>query len=166
MATPLRPFLERFLRHEAIPTLREIPGYSRVEYAATVLDRFASTGIRDQIARLCIDGTAKLPLFLVPTIERQLEREGPVECAALALAAWARYLATTPAAERAADASAEHAAGYARRAMDDPVAFLDLATVFPVAVRDNERFRDVFAASSRTLAALGPMGAVEALPSA
>jgi mannitol 2-dehydrogenase len=165
MATPpLRRFLERFLRYEAIPTLKEIPEYPRLEYAMTVLDRFASTGVRDQIARLCIDGTAKFPVFLIPTIERQLEREGPVECAALALAGWARYLATTPAAGRASDPSAEHSARYAKRAMDDPVAFLDLTTVFPPAVRDSARFRGVFAASSHSLASLGPIGALEALP--
>jgi mannitol 2-dehydrogenase len=161
---PLRRFLERFLRDEAIPTLEEIPGHPRAEYAASVLDRFANTGVRDQIARLCIDGTAKFPLFVVPTIERQLERDGPVECAALALAGWMRYLTTTPAAQRAPDAGAELAASYARRAMEDPVAFLDLSTVFPPAVRDSERFRDAFAASSRALASLGPIGAVGALP--
>jgi mannitol 2-dehydrogenase len=160
---PMRRFLERFLWNEAIPTLEEIPGHPRAEYATTVLNRFASTGVRDQIARLCIDGTAKIPTFVIPTIERQLADEGPVECAALALAAWARYLSTTPAAERAADASAEHSAGYAKRAMSDPVAFLDLNTVFPLTVRDSTRFRDVFGASARSLASLGPIGAVEAL---
>jgi mannitol 2-dehydrogenase len=165
MATPpLRRFLERFLWNEAIPTLAEIPDHPRVEYATTVLQRFARTGVRDQIARLCIDGTAKFPLFLVPTVERQLERDGPVERSALALAAWARYLATTPAAERASDSSGELSASYARRAMEDPVAFLDLAAVFPPSLRESERFRTVFAASSRSLASLGPLGALEALP--
>jgi mannitol 2-dehydrogenase len=160
---PLRRFLERFLWEEAIPTLEEIPGHPREDYATTVLDRFASMGVRDQIARVCIDGTAKFPTFLIPTIERQLERDGPVECAALALAGWARYLATTPPARRAPDPSGEHSAGYARRAMDDPVAFLELTDVFPPALRDSERFRDVFAASSHSLAVLGPVGAIETL---
>jgi mannitol 2-dehydrogenase len=160
---PLRRFLERFLFDEAIPTLEEITGHPREEYATTVLARFGSTGIRDQIARVCIDGTAKFPLFVIPTIERQLERGGPVECGALALAGWARYLATTPETERAPDTSGEHSASYAKRAMADPVAFLDLDTVFPPALRDSERFRDRFAASARGLAADGPIGAVEAL---
>jgi mannitol 2-dehydrogenase len=160
---PLRRFLERFLRHEAIPALTEIPGYPRAEYATTVLDRFASTGVRDQIARVCIDGTAKFALFVMPTVEHQLARQGPVECAALALAGWARYLAATPAAERAPDANAVHSESYAKRSMDDPAAFLDLGTVFSPALRDSERFRNVFATSARSLASLGPIGAVEAL---
>jgi mannitol 2-dehydrogenase len=164
MATPpLRQFLERFLRDEAVPTLEEIPGHPAANYATTVLTRFANTGVRDQIARICIDGTAKLPAFVIPTIEWQLARDGPVECAALALAAWARYLATTPPERRAQDADAEHSVSFARRAMDDPLAFLELTTVFPPAVRDTERFRRVFAATSRALASLGPIGAIEAL---
>ena len=37
-------------------------------------ERFANPGVRDQIARVCIDGSAKFPTFLIPTIARQLER--------------------------------------------------------------------------------------------
>ena len=162
MATPaLARFLEQLLHDEAIPTLTEIPGHPREEYAATVLSRFASTGVRDQIARLCIDGTAKFPTFLIPTIERQLELGGPVARSALALAGWARYLATTPRSERAADASGDRAAGFAVRSLDDPAAFLGLAEVFPPALRESERFEVAFAQATRNLADLGPIGAVE-----
>src|SRR4029077_12225696 len=60
-------YLRRFFMTEAIPTLREIPGHPAADYAAPALARFANTGVRDQIARLCIDGTAKFPKFLIPT---------------------------------------------------------------------------------------------------
>ena len=43
MAVPaLRTFLEALLHREAIPTLAEIPGHPREEYAASVLERFAN----------------------------------------------------------------------------------------------------------------------------
>jgi mannitol 2-dehydrogenase len=160
---PMRRFLERFLRYEAIPTLNEIPGHPRAAYAETVLERFENTGVRDQIARLCIDGTAKLRSFVVPTIERQLELGGPIGCAALALAGWARYLATTPTDERAPDTGGDRAAAYATRSLDDPTAFLGLAEVFPPSVRESERFREAFTDATRSLATLGPIGAVEKL---
>jgi mannitol 2-dehydrogenase len=160
---PMRRFLERFLREEAIATITEIPGHPREEYAETVLHRFENTGVRDQIARLCIDGTAKFPKFVIPTVERQLELGGPVDCAALALAGWARYLATTPAEERAPDAGADQAGPYSVRSLDDPVAFLGLAEVFPRSVRDDERFRAAFASAARSLATRGPIEAVEQL---
>jgi mannitol 2-dehydrogenase len=153
----IRDYLERFLATEAIPTLREIPGHPAADYAATVLRRFENTGVRDQIARLCIDGTAKFPSFLIPTIERQLELGGPVERAALALAGWAGYLVATPANERAHDPHADEAADYARRG-----AFLDFDRVFTPFLREG-RFAAAFDAASRDLAALGPLGAMEKL---
>jgi len=104
----LRRYLEQFLALESIPTLAEIPGHPAAEYGRTVLGRYENTGVRDQIARLCIDGTAKFPSFLIPTIERQLELDGSVDYAALALAGWARYLATVPAAERAHEGREVH----------------------------------------------------------
>ena len=159
----VRAYLETFLATEAIPTLAEIPGHPAAEYGRTVLDRFENTGVRDQIARLCIDGTAKFPSFLIPTIERQLELDGPVECAALALAGWARYLATVPATERAPDPHGDQAAALALRSLVDPPAFLELDLVFTPRLRESDRFRDAFAAASHELAAHGSVGAMERL---
>ena len=162
----VRRYLERFLATEAIPTLAEIPGHAAADYGRTVLARFENTGVRDQIARLCIDGTAKFPSFLIPTVERELELDGPVECAALALAGWARYLATVPAAERAHDPQGDRAAAFAVRSVDDPRAFLEFDQVFTPRLRESDRFGDAFAAASRELAARGSIGAMEQLLSA
>ena len=148
----LRRYLERFLGEEAIPTLAEIPGHPAADYASTVLSRFANSGVRDQIARLCIDGTAKFPSFLIPTIERELELGGPIECGALALAGWARYLAVTPAAERAPDPHGERAIALALGSLDAPLTFLELDEVFSPPLRESERFRW----RSRTRAAIWP----------
>jgi mannitol 2-dehydrogenase len=159
----VRRYLERFLSTEAIPTLTEIPGHPAVDYARTVLGRFENTGVRDQIARLCIDGTAKFPSFLIPTVERQLELDGPVECAALALAGWARYLATVPAAERAYDPQGDRAAAFAVRSLEDARAFLEFDQVFTRRLRESSRFGDAFADASASLAEHGSIGAMEGL---
>jgi mannitol 2-dehydrogenase len=150
------------LAREAIPTLREIPGHPPADYAESLFDRLANTGLRDQIARLCVDGSSKFPSFLLPTIEAQLDREGPISCAALALAGWARYLATAPAADRAPDTYGEEAAALARCALTDPVAFLELS-IFGECIRTSNRFRNAFESASRQLAELGPLGAIASL---
>ena len=157
----LRRYLERFLDLEAIPTLAQIPGHPAADYARTVLTRLENTGVRDQIARLCIDGTAKFPSFLIPTIERQLESGGPVECAALALAGWARYLETVPATERAFDPHGDEAARLAARSHEDPRVFLELDQVFTPPLRESDRFGGAFEAAARELAGRGPLGAIE-----
>jgi mannitol 2-dehydrogenase len=159
----VRRYLEQFLAQEAIPTLAEIPGHPAAEYGQTVLGRYTNTGVRDQIARLCIDGTAKFPSFLIPTIERQLDLDGSVDCAALALAGWARYLATVPAAERAHDPHGNRAAEFATRSLDDPRAFLEFDDVFTPRLHVSERFGTAFAQASRELASHGSVGAMQRL---
>ena len=161
MAMPeLRRYLERFLADEAIPTLTEIPEHPAADYARTTLHRFENTGVRDQIARLCIDGTAKFPSFLIPTVQRELELGGPIDCAALALAAWSRYLARTPPAERAPDSSGDRSASFAARSLDEPEMFLELDEVFPPALRASSRFREAFALACRELDTRGAVAAL------
>jgi len=161
MAEPaVRTFLEDLLRHEAIPTLAEIPGHPPSEYAASVLARFANPGVQDQIARLCVDGTAKFPKFLVPTIERQLEAGGPVDRAATALAGWARYLGVIDPADQAFDADGDAARRRGTAALGDPVAFLDFPAVFPPTVRESSRFRAAFAEAYRRVAGDGAIAAM------
>jgi mannitol 2-dehydrogenase len=159
----VREYLRQFLATEAIPTLPAIPDHPPADYAATVLARFANSGTRDQIARLCVDGTSKFPSFLIPTVEAQVENTGPIGCATLALAAWSRYLATTPPAQRAPDAHGERAAELAERSLAEPLAFLELDEVFTTQLRASERFRDAFAAATAELARLGPSGAIESV---
>jgi mannitol 2-dehydrogenase len=157
----VRQYLEQLLATEAIPTLAAIPGHPPADYAETVLARLTNAGVRDQIARLCVDGTAKFPSFLIPTIERQIERGGPISCAALALAAWAQYLAVVPPTLRAPDSHGERAAELAGRSLADPLAFLELDAVFTPRLRTSHDFRDAFAAAAAELRSVGPLGAVE-----
>ncbi|HLB20186.1 MAG TPA: mannitol dehydrogenase family protein, partial [Gaiellaceae bacterium] len=157
----VRRYLERLLAVEVIPTLSEIPGHPAAAYAETVLQRFGNTGVRDQIARLCIDGTAKFKSFLIPTLETQVERGGPIACGALALAGWARYLATVPPTLRAPDPRGERAAALAQNSLVQPAAFLDLDEVFTPSLRESARFHEAFAAAAADLATLGPRAAIE-----
>jgi mannitol 2-dehydrogenase len=158
----IRTFLDALLYREAMPTVAAIPGHPREDYIASVLERFANGGVRDQIARLCIDGSAKFPTFLMPTIVRQLELDGPIDRSATALAGWARYLGVVDPAEQSFDAAGDTARRYAADAKTDPVAFLGYETVFPPAVQASERFRAAFAASYRRIAERGPIAAMEA----
>jgi mannitol 2-dehydrogenase len=159
-----RTFVEDLLHREAVPTLAEIPGHPREGYVTSVLERFANPGVHDQIARVCIDGSAKFPTFLIPTIARQLEVDGPIGRAATALAGWARYLAVVDPADQAFDSSAEEARRYAGGALADPVAFLEFDAVFPPAVRTSPRFRTEFSAAYRRVAEEGPLVAMGTEP--
>jgi len=161
MAVPaIQTFLEALLYREAMPTLPAIPGHPREDYVASVLERFANGGIRDQIARVCIDGSAKFPTFLIPTIVRELELDGPIERAATALAGWARYLGVVDPERQAFDAGGDTARRYAADAVADPLAFLDYVAVFPPALQSSARLRAAFSESYRRIAEYGPIAAM------
>jgi mannitol 2-dehydrogenase len=165
MAIPAaRTFLEQLLRREAVPTVVEIPGHPRERYVASVLKRFDNPGMHDQIARLCVDGTAKFATFLIPTVAGQLESDGPTERAATALAGWARYLGVVDPSGQAFDASADEARRHGAAALADPVAFLEFDAVFPPALRASSRFREQFSQAYRRIAEHGPIAAMEHEP--
>jgi mannitol 2-dehydrogenase len=160
MATPaIRTFLEDLLHHEAMPTLVEIPGHPREKYIRSVLERFANPGVRDQIARLCVDGSAKFPKFLIPSVARQLETGGAIDRSATALAGWARYLGTVEDADLAFDSIADVARRYGAEAVRDPLAFLEFDVLGPE-LRSSERFRAAFSRAYRRIVAEGPIAAI------
>jgi mannitol 2-dehydrogenase len=116
--------------------------------------------VHDQIARICVDGSAKFPTFLIPTIVSQLESDGPIERAATALAGWARYLGVVDTADQAFDATGDAARRHAVAALGDPRAFLEYSAVFPPEVRESPRFRAAFAESYRRIEEYGPIVAM------
>ena len=160
MADPvLRRFVERLLHLEAKPMLPAAAGIDLDDYIASLIERFSNPGVGDQISRLCLDGTAKFPKFLLPTISAQLEGDGQVGRAALALAGWCEYLATSE--SPSPDPQLELAVEHARRSIDDPRAFVGLADVFGE-LAESTAFVDAFAAALIALRRDGVQSAVHA----
>ena len=89
---PLRQFVRHFLTVEAQPMVPAVSGIDLDRYVDGLIERFSNPQIGDQISRLCLDGSAKFPKFLLPTVRAQLAIDGPVGASALALAGWCRYL--------------------------------------------------------------------------
>lgn len=141
-------FLGRFLEDEAGPVLPDIPGIDVPAYQASLIERFSNPAIGDQISRLCLDGSAKFPKFLLPTIRNQLQEGGPVTLSALALAGWCSYLVGiaddgSPI-ELAADPDLANARVLAAESLSDPARFLTYRRVFGDDLAGNDRFRNEF----------------------
>lgn len=139
----LRRFVETLLHDEAKPTLPAAAGIDLDDYIESLMDRFSNPAIGDQIARLCLDGTAKFPKFLLPTVEAQLHGDGNVALSALALAGWCSYLAQDDA-DISNDPLLGDAVEHARRSLDDPSAFLEFSAVFSPEIARSARFRQAF----------------------
>lgn len=155
----LRRFMATFLEQEARPVLPPITGIDLDQYIASIIERFANPNIRDQIARLCLDGSAKFPKFLLPTVRAQVQAGGPVELSALALAGWCEYLATAP--EPAGDPLLAAAVGHARDARHDPAAFLAFAEVFGDDLPQAPRFTEAFSEALRLIRERGVRSAID-----
>ncbi|MEZ5117471.1 MAG: mannitol dehydrogenase family protein [Candidatus Nanopelagicales bacterium] len=160
----LAAYLRRFFSEEAVPALPPVAGVDVAEYADRVVARFSDPQIRDTLARVCGDGSAKLPKFLIPTVEAQLDRGGPVRQSALALAAWCQYLLGTRDDGRPLEVSDDpllHTAmRLAAESLRDPRAFLAFDAVFgPRLPRDPE----FVAAFSDALTSLRSNGVRETL---
>lgn len=141
-------FVSALLHQEAKPVLAEVAGIDVDAYIDKLLERFANPQIGDQIARLCLDGSAKFPKFLLPTVRAQLAAGGPVGLSALALAGWCMYLngqtSRGQAIELANDPQLDAAVEFARQSLTDPTAFLDFSAVFDEGVASSARFATAF----------------------
>ena len=143
----LRTFLSDFMDHEVSPILGNIEGINIEEYKESLIQRFANPDIKDQLSRICMESSSKIPKFLLPTISEQLETGGPVKRGALVVAAWCHYLelAGSPGCDfgiqdqmgTVLQDSARASAGR------DPLAFLKMETIFGSLVR-SRRFVDTY----------------------
>lgn len=160
----IRAYLRQFLAAEARPVVPAVPGVDLDEYVETLVERFSNPNIGDQVSRLCLDGTAKFPKFLLPTVSAQLEAGGRVELAALALAGWCEYLRLGSDPESpitlSPDPNLDRAVEAARASVDEPAAFLALGIVFGPQLRTG-RFADAFVDALEAIRTEGVRSAID-----
>ena len=80
---------------EVTPLLPDVPGINLGQYKKNLIDRFANPSIKDQLSRIAVDGSARIPKFILPSIAEQLDRGGPIRILSFIVASWFRYLAGT-----------------------------------------------------------------------
>ena len=84
-------YLRRFMDVEATPVLGRVEGIDLEDYKASLIERFGNANIKDNLARICLESSSKIPKFLLPTINENLAKGGSTEYAALVIAAWCYY---------------------------------------------------------------------------
>jgi mannitol 2-dehydrogenase len=167
MADPrIYRYLRGFLEFEASPVLPQIAGFDVPGYVASLLERFSNPAIGDQISRLCLDGSAKFPKFLLPTIRAQLSRGGPIELSALALGGWCAYLVGVTEDGRtishSSDPDLETARSYAEASIKEPSNFIGYRSVFGEDLPLEPRFVETFTRSLNSLRSIGVRSTLDA----
>ncbi len=141
-------FLRTFMDKEVTPLLDNLDGIDLTEYKDTLIERFANPNIKDSLARICLESSAKLPKFLIATVTENLEKQdGQIELATLVLATWCLYsdkqVDQNGNALEISDQMAELLHSTAAQTATDKLAFLGLTDLFGD-LRDNDVFTQVY----------------------
>lgn len=142
----LADFVERMMREEIAKALAVPEGLDLGRYIDSILARFANPAIRHELAQISWDSSQKLPYRLLGTVTDALAAGRPVGRLCVAVAGWMRFVVMRArAGERFVDPLYERLAAIGRGAGDgagDAERFLELAEVFPPALRTHQGFRD------------------------
>ena len=90
-AAQLKQLLSIFMEKEVMPTLDEVEGIDVFDYRDTLISRFSNPFIKDTLARICLESSAKLPVFLLPTVRDNLVAGRDVSISAFVVACWSYY---------------------------------------------------------------------------
>jgi mannitol 2-dehydrogenase len=164
MANPLvRGFLEKLERDEIIPIVPPVPDTDLGAYFALIDRRFSNPKIGDTITRLCLDGSNRQPKFILPSAADRVAAGQSVTGLALVSALWCRYCygetdSGTPIAPN--DPSWDRLTAQAKRAKDDPKAWLEMGDIFG-ALAENAAYVAAFGKALNMVWAQGTKATLE-----
>jgi len=146
-------FLKALVMEEILPSFQAPAELDVAHYSADIFRRFENPSVRHLLAQIAWDGSAKLPMRLIPIIQDNLVAGRPIAKLALAVAAWCRFirlraaqqgqgvtLVDPLAAQLLAVAAQCSAISAATDAGTEIALFLTLDTVFPPKLALDSRF--------------------------
>ena len=156
------PLFSRFIvafMDQVTPVVPIIPGTSIPDYKRTLIERFSNPTINDQVTRICSEGSAKIPKWLLPSIAELLDRGAPVDLLALVVGSWIFYFSrTTDEAGKPmdiVDARASELAAVAAQSLMDPSPFLKQESIFGATLATNKQFVGSVTSALQLLASQG-----------
>ena len=161
----IRRLVHRLMSEEVMPTL-PMPRADLEAYRDRLLERFANPALQHRTWQIAMDGSQKLPQRLLGTIGDRLAAGARVECLALGVAAWMRYVTGIDEAGQPIEVKDPHAArlrqiadAAGRDAGKLADGLLGVTEIFGADLPADARFRD---AVTRHLSALFEKGAARA----
>ena len=140
-------YLRAFMDREATPILDELKGINLSSYKDSLQERFANPNIKDSVSRICSESSAKLPKFLIATIEENLSSGGSIEFGTLVLAAWCYYsdkgVDKDEQQIEIIDAMKVQLKQAASKTSQDPLAFIRQESLFGDLI-NNKRFTELY----------------------
>ncbi|KAF9890597.1 hypothetical protein FE257_005728 [Aspergillus nanangensis] len=156
-----RRFIWQMVQGEVKPLLSEIPS-SDVgidEYCSILIDRFSNPTIMDQLSRVCLNASGKIPQFIIPSISEAIRVGGPLRRLCFVLAAWFRYIDGIDDHGRTFDVDDPMCAEL--QAATSPDGLLGIKTLFGDDLRSEGRFLQEITTAMQDI---GQVGVMRALP--
>ena len=151
-------------REEVIPLLPKINGVDFGEYSLSVLERFSNPAIKDQVSRICLMGSGKMPKYVLPSIVEHLAKnDGKYELLTLGVAGWFRYLTgldMNGKEFKIEDVMAPTLIDAARKGGRNPGPLLNIKTLFGIELRENKEFVQKLTQALELVSDKGPLEAI------
>lgn len=127
-------YLRRFMDDEVTPLIEQLEGIDLTQYKDTLIERFANPNIKDSLARICSESSAKLPKFIIASINENIALGRDSSLATLVIAAWCLYSDKRVDQQgqtlAISDQMAPQLHDFASKTAQDPLAFLQLSDLF------------------------------------
>ncbi|EFX01572.1 mannitol dehydrogenase [Grosmannia clavigera kw1407] len=144
MGNPLfGAFVWQMMQEEVKPLLPAIPGVDIDAYCHTLIERFSNPTIMDQLPRICLNGSGKIPKFIMPSIAEAIWHTKPFRRLCFVAAAWFHYILGVDDNGQpfeVDDVMREEIQEKARAGGTSPVELLSIKTLFGDDLRSDERF--------------------------
>lgn len=136
-------FVRQMMRDEVKPLLPEIPDIDIDAYCDKLIERFLNPTIMDQLPRICLNASGKIPQFIMPSIAEAIWVTGPFRRLCFVAAAWFRYIHGVDDSGKpfeVEDPMREELQRRARAGGTDPRELLGIKNLFGDDLRGDERF--------------------------
>ena len=162
----IRKFVEDFMNIDITPYVPTPGNINLDEYKQTLVERFGNSSVSDQVARLCFDGLAKFPVYIIPNLTKMVKDGKDLTRVAYLFASYYDYLKYKTddngdkyeIAEPWMDAAVEKAL-----ASNDPLDFLDLPAFAGADLRNSKPFTDLYLKFVKEIRDKGAMATLETI---
>ncbi|KAK8212773.1 hypothetical protein M8818_002938 [Zalaria obscura] len=159
-----RKFVWQMMQNEVKPLLPDIPGVDIDQYCNTLMERFSNPTIMDQIPRVCLNASGKIPQFIMPSIAEQIRCGGPLRRLTFVAAGWFRYVNGVDDNGKSFeidDPMREELQAKARAGGTTPQELLSIKSLFGDDLRNDERFIKEMTTAMEDIARDGVMKTLE-----
>lgn len=91
----IKKYVEEFMNIDITPYVPEPEGIDLNDYKKTLVERFANQTVSDQVARLCFDGAAKIPVYIMKNAESMVRDNKELKRIQFFFAMYRKYMRST-----------------------------------------------------------------------